>query len=96
MIEMDIQLDKDFRIKSDKRNLILERRTEVEDKKTFEVRDRWSTDGFYTSLSALLHGYIRKSVLNSSANDLRELSKDINNIEDKIDNFIKGISKEMI
>lgn len=90
---MNIYLDKDFRMKNDPNNLILERRSLIEDKNTKEVREVWSNAGNYTSIPSLLHGYLKKSIIKTSAGSLEELAAAVKQIGDNIDQYIKDQSR---
>lgn len=81
---MFIQLDEDFRMKNDPNNLILEKRSIVK-KEDGATKEIWVNDGYYTSINGLLNGYLRKSVIKSSASTLGELANDIKRIEKNID-----------
>lgn len=82
---MFIQLDKDFRMTSDPKNLVLEKRSEIINKEDESTREIWVNDGYYSSLNGLLNGYMKKSIMKSSAETLEELAEDIKRIEENID-----------
>lgn len=92
--KMLIQLDKDFRLVNDPNNLVLEKRYEVENKETKEVTEKWANDGNYTSIGSVLHGYLRKSIIKSSAQSLEELSEDVKRIGNRIEEFMGGYDNE--
>ena len=87
---MHIQLDGDFRITSDTKNLVLEKRSEIKSKEDGSIKEIWANSGYYTNLKALLHGYVKQSIMKSAAASLEELAEDIKRIENKIDQYIGG------
>lgn len=90
---MFIQLDKDFRMTSDPNNLILEKRSEIKSKEDGTIKEIWANGGNYTHLNGLLNGYMRKSIMKSSAETLEELVADIKRIEKNIDKQLGGNCK---
>lgn len=82
---MFIQLDEDFRMTSDPKNLVLEKRSVITNKEDETTREIWVNDGYYSSLNGLLNGYMKKSIMKSSAETLGELAEDIKRIEKNID-----------
>ena len=82
---MFIQLDEDFRMTSDPKNIVLEKRSIITNKEDETTREIWVNDGYYSSLNGLLNGYMKKSIMKSSAKTLGELAEDIKRIEKVID-----------
>ena len=54
---MKLQINKDFRISTDKRNWILEKRSDSKNKETKEITDSWLAQGYYISLNSLVNAY---------------------------------------
>jgi DNA-directed RNA polymerase sigma subunit (sigma70/sigma32) len=81
-----LQLDKEYRITTDKYNFILERLEDVIDRKTREVKGKeWKDVGYFGSnIKATLNKYVVEKVK-------KEEHKDINKLIDKLDEIERTI-----
>lgn len=88
-------LDEDFRIiRSDVRNVVLERRVEKENKDgTIDIN--WRNEGYYSSVKNILKAYVNKTLNISKATTAIELIKDIERLETTIDKKVKETMENM-
>ncbi|WP_163258382.1 hypothetical protein [Bacillus paranthracis] len=82
---MNIQINEDYKLVSDKYNVILQEKYEKEDKQRnktgqFDYKDV----GYYPSVEQALKGFVRKATLNSKASNLKELTEEIRVLHDTI------------
>lgn len=82
---MNIQINEDYKLVSDKYNVILQERYEKEDKQRNKTGEFDYKDvGYYPNVEQALKGFVRKATLNSKASSLKELTEEIKALHDTI------------
>lgn len=75
---MNIQINEDYKLISDKYNVILQERYEKEDKQRNKTGEFDFKDiGYYSTIEQDLKGFVKKATLNSKASNLKELTEEI-------------------
>lgn len=82
---MNVQINEDYKLVSDKYNVILQEKYEKEDKQRnktgkFDYKDI----GYYPNVEQALKGFVRKATLNSKASNLKDLTEEIKALHDTI------------
>lgn len=80
---LSIQLDKNHKITSGSLNLTLEEKRTIKegDNKGKEI---WVITGYYTSIQALLKGYLKKKIRDADTESIEELISEVNKVEEII------------
>lgn len=82
---MNILLDKDYYISSDKHAFKLYKNIVVNGKDSFRVQ------GYYTTLNSCIKSYIQEKLKNSKAKNESDVFKDLEQIQENITNMYKFI-----
>ena len=82
---MNIPLDKDYYISSDKYAFKLYKNIVVKGKDSFRVQ------GYYTTLNSCIKSYIQEKLKNSKAKSKSDVFKDLEQIQENITNMYKFI-----
>ncbi|WP_144575414.1 hypothetical protein [Bacillus cereus] len=79
---MNVQINEDYRLISDKHNVILQEKYEKVDNETKEKTGEYGFKdvGYYPTLEMALKGFVKKVSLNSKATNLKELLEEIKSI----------------
>ncbi|RWQ72960.1 hypothetical protein [Bacillus cereus] len=79
---MNVQINDDYRLISDKHNVILQEKYEKVDNETKEKTGKFDFKdvGYYPTVEMALKGFLRKATLNSKATNLKELLEEIKSI----------------
>lgn len=79
---MNVQINEDYRLISDKHNVILQEKYEKVDNETKEKTGKFNFKdvGYYPTVEMALKGFLKKATLNSKANNLKELLEEIKSI----------------
>jgi hypothetical protein len=85
-----MQIDKNWRIKSDNLNVILERRQRVPERKGKPEHDRWVVQGYYSSVKEALHAMVDQRVKDTGLTDLKAIVKAIEEVHSLIDSMAKA------
>lgn len=82
---MNIQINEEYKLVSDKYNVILQERYEKEDKQRNKTGEFDYKDiGYYPNVEKALQGLVRKVTLNSKSTSLKELTEEIKALHDTI------------
>jgi hypothetical protein len=87
---MKIELNDDWRIKTDPCNFTIEERSVVKEGKT-KGEEKWTAVGHYTSLDNALNGFLKHSMLRSDVDSLEGLKSLISSVRDIVDNVRNGL-----
>ena len=82
---MNIPLDKDYYISSDRYAFKLYKNTVVNGKDSFRVR------GYYITLNNCIKSYIQEKLKNSKAKSKNDIFKDLEDIQENISNMYRFI-----
>lgn len=74
---MKLILDKDFSIRSDKMNFVLERISEIKDRETGEVKFQPKDVGYYGNLDHLLNRYLQEKIRDSESESVGDLLEEL-------------------
>ncbi|MGX5594657.1 hypothetical protein [Bacillus cereus] len=79
---MNVQINDDYRLISDKHNVILQEKYEKVDNETKEKTGKFDFKdvGYYPTVEMALKGFLKKATLNSKATNLQELLEEIKSI----------------
>ena len=86
---MNIPLDKDYYISSDKYAFKLYKNIVVNGKDSFRVQ------GYYTTLNSCIKSYIQEKLKNSKAKNKSDVFKDLEQIQENISNMYKFIDNNV-
>ena len=85
---MNIPLDKDYYISSDKFAFKLYKNNIINGKESFRVQ------GYYTTLNSCIKSYIQEKLKNSKAKSKSDVFKDLEKIQENITNIYKFIDSK--
>jgi len=80
-----MQIDKDWRIKSDSLNVVLEHRERVPERGEKPEHDRWYVIGYYSSPKEALHAMVDQRVRDTGLKELKEIVQAIETVHNLID-----------
>lgn len=86
---MNIQLNENFKIVSDKHNIIIQERYEKESKGVKTGEFDYKDVGYYPTLDKALTGFTNKAILKSNATTLKELSTHLKEIKEIIGGILQ-------
>lgn len=83
---MNVQINEDYRLISDKHNVILQEKYGKVDNETKEKTGKYDFKdvGYYPTLEMALKGFVKKATLNSKATNLKELLEEIKSVKQLI------------
>jgi hypothetical protein len=84
-MSVNIQLDKDWKIKSDERNWILAKKRTRKGKITYEGTR------FYSNLNSLLEGYVEARLRGVEAHNIQDLIDTTNELKRQLKTTLEGI-----
>ena len=88
---MNMELNKNWRIRTDSMNFILEKKRVVEEGKN-KVEVVWDSMGFYNSLDTALTGFTRNSMLTSDVKTALDLQRLIGELKAGIEKIKSTIN----
>ena len=88
-MSLQLILDEDFKVSADKMNFVLEKRSEVKDRKTEEIKYVWKDVGYFGRLEHLLEKYKQERIRVSESNSVDDLIEELKNIKLCINNVVK-------
>jgi hypothetical protein len=88
---MDIQIGKDYRLKSDPYNFILEERYDKKDKDDNIIGEGHRIIGYYATLEGLCKAVLKRSLHKSEATTVEELQQTLEGSLKAITEMVKGI-----
>jgi hypothetical protein len=93
---MELIIDNDYRVITDERCFILQKRYIVGENDTLKRakkenigKESWKDMGYYRTLRQTLKDYLRKRVLKSDVKSFKELVELVKSVEDNIDKVLK-------
>ena len=87
---LDIQIDKDYKITSDPRNFMLQRRTVPKEGKE-KGKANWSTLSYHGTIESVLRAYKTLNIKESDATSIAMLLNEIEKIDKTINKVLKGV-----
>lgn len=90
-----VQINKNYRVAVDSRNYILEKRTMVVDKKTKEIKESWTFQGYYANFESLFKSLWKIELTEKIKNKTVELQTFVE-IAKEVKNEIHKILKDFI
>ncbi len=92
MTNIQIQLNKEYRIGTDTYNFILQKlRVQKEGKN--EGQEFWENESYHSDLAGVLNAYITAKVKNSDCSNMEELKNFVINIENEIMEITKPLKE---
>ena len=79
---MNVKLDDNFKITSDARNFILERKKINGDDHKYPGEESWVAVGFYPCIDSLLRGWYKQSLLQGDIDSLKDLTQALHTLTD--------------
>lgn len=86
---MNIKLDEQFRIVSDEYQFILQKLKIRNDKSKEQEKEAYKNLSYHTSLEDLLSAYFRHRVVQSTAEDLKSLVREVRGVKQYIKDLIE-------
>lgn len=80
---MELNVGKDWRIRTDPLNWIVERRQEVQ-KGPNKGTDRWFPQGYYSSLESAVSVMVTKKIMSAEGTDLHTVLAEMKRIEESV------------
>ena len=82
---MNIKLKGDYVLESENGNIILKKLTGTKNKEGIPNK---SIEGYHTTISSALRGYVRKSLVSSEAESVKQLLKEVRELNSYINSIL--------